>query len=650
MRPILSFLIGICVSVAGLSLSSIAAETRFIGEEILSLAGTEFDKATGSQVVARINELFDRLEVPTTRRSRYAYANFAKYVRYAEYFEAAEVTETVIVARKSVSIGFATNVVVIAGGDVHIAHGNAVVVVSNGTINVSHESAELGGKEPGGIYVTKNKVEIAHAHDAILYAVRGAEISHSGKLSAHNTDVKSQPGALITKYVRPPLFSGEPVRTPIPPRMLVFSGETIRYSGMRCEHGVEEFTLFERMLPIARREGNCPRIESAAVRCDHSDGAGLAASTRERWTFRLCDQTLEIVVNKQENSSSFAVDRTGLRATTGKEPLAYGSAPKSGRPERTSLSVENEATISKLITTALAHLLKGELTDARVTYSKVLEIAPDHQSARESRDSLDERIAAADAAAAQFTDLIRNNRATARTYADRGRAYVDAGDAGRALADLNKAMAMDVSDPRNALELAATYLRTNRLDEAAATAGDLIGRNPRLSSAYAIRAWANLLKNRPEEAYKDAFSSMVEAPTWTPTSWATEAASYRVLCGYFALRQSAPRSNAAGWLQQWKANLSKDTWPDAMLSYLLGELDERDVHAIAESLRKADRGVAAAEATVFMSLERGYSGEWDEGRRRMNEYFAVRYGAGYTLPWLIQTRSSTPGQALNFRR
>jgi hypothetical protein len=111
-------------------------------------------------------------------------------------------------------------------------------------------------------------------------------------------------------------------------------------------------------------------------------------------------------------------------------------------------------------------------------------------------------------------------------------------------------------------------------------------------------------------------------------------------------RKTATRSKASGWLRDWRAQLSERNWPDAAALYLMGELDERDMMLIAEGLRPKDGGIAAAEASVFAALERGFAGEWEEGRRRMNEMFHERYSPGYTLALLIWTRSTTPGQTL----
>lgn len=616
------------------------ATSHVSGDYVLALADTDFKHATHDLVVKRVGDVFEQLEIPVERRSRYAFMGSAKFILAENYYEADELSETILVANKSVKIGFASNVVVISNGEVNIAHGTGLLVVASGSIELSHETPLLGGSNIGGIYITKNTFNLAHGMDPIIYAVKGAKTSHVRNVVAYNTDIQMSFG-VANKHTRIALFSGEPPRVPLAKQITASSGESTNFSGMRCENRIEKSYLFDQVLPLVRREGNCPRIASTSVRCELNEGSGELGRSRELWTFQLCERSIDILVTKTAAVAAISIIRSG---ESGDARIPQQPVP----PERV-LSAEEHKRIAKLFEEGSEHLSRGELMEARTKYLKAIEINPGQQSAKFNIAGIDSQIQRAEAAAAPYTVSILKGDTSARIFVDRGLAYIGAGDVGRGLTDLMRASKIDNVDPGIALDRAWAYVRINRLDEAAAIASSIIARWPRLTKAYEVRAWANLLLNRSEDAYKDAFSSLVEAPTWTKETFAAELATYRVLAGYFALRQTGPRAKATEWLREWKPHLAERTWPDAMVLYLLGDLDGSEMHEVAESLREKDRGNAAAEAMVFSALENLFAGDWDKGRTRMNEYFRERYSAGYTLAWVTWMRSNTPGQTLRVR-
>lgn len=623
-----------------------AAQPRMTGDEILAVASEDYGAASKDVVLTRLGQLFDHLEVPEDRRERFRDLREANFAKNPEYYEAPELSGTILVARKSVKIGFARNVVVISGGKVDIAHAYQVLVVAAGSISLAHEARALGHGEAGGLYVTKETFRLSHADNPFIYAVQGAKISHGARMSAYNTDIDPGSGGSATKYVRAPLFDGEPKRDAPSSSAIVSTGESMPYSGVRCKHRTEEARLLNRLLPLARREANCPQIDSARVECEFSNPPGGVHRSRERWVFSLCGRSIDVVVSLEPNSLLISVDRKGDPGAAARG-RAYGIPPP-GQAVPSALSADDRTRIAELFKKASNNIVRGELIEARDHYRKVLEIDRKHDAAMRSAASLDADIAAADAAAAGETAVIQQGRGTARVYANRGLSYLNAGDIGRAVVDFQKAKSMAPTDADILLDYGTALLRANRLDESTALVGSIIARYPRLAKAYEIRAWNRLLLNEPEDAYKDAFSSLVEAPSWTKSAWVSEKAAYRVLAGYFALRMTNPRAKAAAWLQQWKTHLVAENWPDAMVLYLIGEADEKETRAIAEAMRKDDRGNAAGEEAVFNALEAGFAGRWDEGRRRMREHFRTRYGAGHTLAWVIYRRSTTRGQQLRF--
>jgi hypothetical protein len=179
---------------------------------------------------------------------------------------------------------------------------------------------------------------------------------------------------------------------------------------------------------------------------------------------------------------------------------------------------------------------------------------------------------------------------------------------------------------------------------------ELVNRESRFAQAYELRAWANLLQDRPERAYRDAFSSLVEGPAWTPASFGEQKAGYRALAGYFALRQTDPRAKAMAWLRGWQPMLEPGRWPDALLLFFLGEIDEREMLEPAQSLVAADRGAAAAEAVTFLALDEFLGGSTGAREREALAHYRTSYGAGRTLAWLVDKRMRTPGEKLTLQR
>ena len=610
--------------------SAVCAQERFRGDETLGLASTQWQKADETQAARRLRALLVHLQLEAARAQRYGDFESAKFIKAESFLEIGELSHAVLIARRGAKIGKASNLTVIANGEVEIAFASSVLVVAAGSIRISHEV----GRHSGGVYVTRSSVHIAHGNDAVVYARGGAEISNAAAIVAYNTDVKTS-YVTVTSHLRGRLFRDEPVRTARSHQPPVTKPEVLNFGGDRCAVGIEIDYLARQLPPMVRREAECARIDSAFVRCEENRGSPPSGSSRERWIFQACGKKVEVLLTSAANLRSIAIDR----GPQGPPPLT-----------KHTLTQEDLKRISKLFDEAFAHSIRGELVQAREKYSNVLAIAPDHDPALKNIASLDARLSRADEAAARFTAVIAKGQGTARTYADRGLAYIGAGDMGRGLSELDFAAGIDVADLSIRLDRADAYLRADRLDHSAHLATELIVRNPRLGKAYEIRAWANLLNNRGAEAYKDAFASLAEAPPWTGDSFVREKAAYRVIVGYFALRQTEPREKATDWLQQWRPLMSAGAWPDAYALYVLGRLDEAEVRKIAASYSKNDRGNAVGEAAAFLALDAHFAGDGEAARKRMIETFRTEYSAGYTLGLLIQKLLLTPSRQIRTRQ
>ena len=629
--------------------------SAFPGDDALSLAGERYAQSSKRDAEAAIGRIMQHLDLPQDRRDRFAYIPSATFRKADDYAEFVDLSETVLIAAKSVKISFAKNVAVISNGTVDIAHGSGVLVIAAGSIRLAHESGEPGVRPPGGLYITKGSFELSHGAQPAVYAVKGASTGFSSPV-AYNTDVRLGSGSRSTAFTRGPLFREEPLRTPSGPTMAVNSGELMPFEGQRCKFNVELVDLFTRLLPMARRDADCPRLQSAKVQCEN-DGAPPASDSRERWTFVGCGNRVDYSVSGQTNAASIGPaaagagipqpSHTSISINRAPAPAgAAGAAPAPFIPPGGKLGEDRNA----LYQQALAHMLRGELLEARAAYQAAFNLTGNDPYALSNIASIDRQIASVDAKVAPYSKIIDGGNARTRDFANRGLAYVRAGDVSRGIKDLNQASGMNNADAQIQVDLAQAYLLANRLEEAHGTAHEVTARDPRNVGAYEISAWSQLLMNTPDLAYKAAFSSLVEAQPWSKARFASEKAAYRVLAGYFGLRACNARPKANAWIRQWAEFMSPNAWPEALALHLAGELDESAALEVATALKPKDAGLALADARSFLALEELYAETGDRQKKAMNEFFRDDYGAGRTLPWLLRTRLTTPSQQPRLRR
>ncbi len=629
------------------------ADTLFPGEDALALAEQRSADATREDAVRALERIFDVLEIPAERRTRYAFAASANLVRAQKYYEGDELSESILLAGGGVKLGFARNAVIVSGGDVVIAHGAGLIVIARGSIRLSHENALLDKGDARGIYISAAGIDIGSAVGPTVYAVKGARIGHSGRVTAYNSDLRVADGVIATKHTTAALFLGEPIRTPGPPNMLVNAGETMPHGGQRCRTALwDEVDLLTRMLPAVRREANCPSIDAATVTCTQEADAANAYTSREHWSFRLCGRTVGAAVSSsgvrpsKGNSAGPLQNSMTIEKPAGAPGVYRAIPPPPSAPPAKALSEEQRRRVASLFQEGAAHLVRGELVEARDSYRAASEITGAPSAADTNLANVERQIARAEEHVRGYSAAIDSGRATARLYADRGLARISWNDVSRGLRDLDRALEMDNTEPGIALDRAWGYILANRPAEAAAFAGALLARDPRMAKAYEVRAWAKFAQNAPKDAYLDAFSSLVEAPKWSTQSFAGQKAGYRVMVGYLALRQTAPRAQATEWLRQWRPFMSPGAWPDALALYLVGELDERDAMNAAAARAASDRGAALGEAYAFLALDELFGGSGQDRQQAMGEYFRSSYAAGRSLSHVLYIRMHTPGQKL----
>jgi len=613
-----------------------AAKPSFPGDDVLALAGARWERATLDDASRKLRTILARLKIDRERAARYGDLRRLKFVKTEKPLEIAQLSNAVLIAKRGAKIGTASRVTVIAEGEVEIGFATAVFVVASGPIRIAHEMPEV--PESAGIYVTKSTLAIGHARDPVVYAVGGANVGHAPAFTAYNTEFQHEP---VERSVFLPqrLFGDEPVRKPAA-AILKLSGHPVQFTGRRCRAGLKTPLLEGELDAGLRSKIPCGYVESAAVRCERDEGSTGAGLSVERWTLQACGQSLVFV--SQSNPYTRSVVEQRKREERGP---AYGAR----QAPLTSLELtdEEKKEISRLFKDAFDHTLRGDIVSARAKYAEVLKIAPDHRPALQNSASLDTRIARADAAVAPFTALIDAGRREPRIYADRGLAYLGAGDVGRGLADLDAAAASAPTDEAILLDRIDAYLRADRPADCVRLASDILTRSPRLARAYALRAWCHLVENRGEAAFADARASLEAGAPWTPESFARQKAGYRVIAGYLALLQTASEQRAKEWVGEWRGAMTARSWPDAFAQYVLGELDYDSMREVAAALKPEDRGNALGEATVFAALQVHLrSGTSSATRSAMTRFFRQSYAAGRTLAWVLYQTLVVPNRLL----
>jgi tetratricopeptide (TPR) repeat protein len=617
------------------------SQPEFRGDEALALAGAEWEGATQDLAAARLRAVLEHLRVGHERAARHGDLAQLKFIKAEKFLELGELSDAVVIARQGAKIVTAKNLTVIAGGPVEISFAATVFAVASGPIRIGHE---LPDATYGGIYVTRASVSLGHARNPILYAAGGARASFTTAVTAYNTEFKDA-HIPISTALPGRLFRDEPVRGPEPRTIQVLGSQPVTFTGSRCRAGLKIQVLEQELRAALRREPACDRTDSASVRCEKDDGVTPVGVSVERWSFEACGRKLEAVSTSNAYTRSVVLGRGGASA-----PGRYGALARPSKAASPRVGGDAQREITRLFAEARGHTMKGEIVDARARYAEVLAIAPDHAPALTNIESLDQRVARADAAAAPFSTLIAAGKRDPRVYADRGLAYLGAGDVGRGLADLDAAAERAPSDTRILLERADAYLRADRAGEAGRIASGIIARFPRLARGYELRAWSNLIANQREAALSDARSSLAEEAPWTRDSFARQKAGYRVLAGYFALLQTTSPDRAAAWLGEWRKQMSPSAWPDAFGLYVLGELEADRMRQVASSLKELDRGNALGEAAAFDVLATHLrAGTTAETRSSMTRFFREGYGAGYSLGLVLYRTQVVPGRLIKRR-
>lgn len=582
--------------VLALSASCAAAQSPDPGDAVLALAGKDYATVTEAMVRDRLQALMEHLQVDVPTRARYlvnvaaapANAQAAPRLEKARRMhKRPEATMAVIVAKNDVVLDHATDTVIIAGGHVKIAFATNTLVVASGGIVISHDGPGGGG---GGMYVTRDRVEISHASTPIVYALRGVSFSTFSRVTAYNTDVREGGYGVVTRLTRPPIFAGEYARRPAPESMTVNSGNggspTFAYTGARCERGVSEQSI-EKLVRQAESKHTCTSIESVNVVCVSNGGPGKPSI--EHWTVQLCGK-------------SEVYEARTTRGTPGPGRISGGAAsitPLTPGPGRSAVvgisraSPKDSDELRTLFKAALEATAQGEPARALALYSRIISSEPKYWSAYVNRARLRAQQGDIKGAIDDCTTVIDLGYGNSDLLSMRGDLWLRSGEPQRALQDLNAAIERGATTTA-LFNRGITYLNTGEPQRAVTDFSRVIERSPRHPGAYEMRMWAALLSGG--DASGDAalrMSLIKSAPGANPRV----RAAYAIVGGYLALRMRAQDDQARSWVTRWRGELRADAWPDALALHWVDEMDLLRVRTIAAG------AAHEAELNAFLGLQ-----------------------------------------------
>jgi tetratricopeptide (TPR) repeat protein len=566
------------------------------GDAVLALAGKDYAAATEAIVRDRLQALMEHLQVDARTRALYlpnvaaapAKAQAAPRLDKAEkMLKRSQATMAVIVAKNDVVLDHATDSVIIAGGHVKIGFATNTLVVATGSIVISHDGPGGGG---GGMYVTRDRVEISHASRPIVYALRGVSFSTFSRVTAYNTDVREGGYGVVTRLTRPPIFAGEYARRPAPDSMAVYSGNggspDFAYTGSRCEQGVSEQSI-EKVLRQAESKHACTSIESVNVVCVSNGGQGKPSV--ERWTVQLCGKS-EVYEARTTRGTPVPGQVSGTAASI--SPLTPGPG-MSAVVGISRASPKDSDELRTLFKAALEATAQGERARALELYGRIISSEPKYWSAYVNRAMLRAQQGDIKGAIDDCTTVIELGYANSDLFSMRGDLWLRGGEPERALQDLNAAIERGATTTA-LFNRGITYLNTGEPQRAVTDFSRVIERSPRHPDAYEMRMWAALLSDGNASGDATLRMSLLEsAPGASPRA----RAAYAIVGGYLALRMKAQDDQARIWVTRWRGELRADAWPDALALHWVDEMDLQRVRAIAAGASHE------AELDAFLGLQ-----------------------------------------------
>jgi tetratricopeptide (TPR) repeat protein len=180
-----------------------------------------------------------------------------------------------------------------------------------------------------------------------------------------------------------------------------------------------------------------------------------------------------------------------------------------------------------------------------------------------------------------FTEAIKLSPKKAGLYVNRAVAYEKLEDWDKAEADCSAAIAIDPDDTNAFLQRAIVRSEMGRAQEAFKDASRAARMEPDNAQCVFIRHLTASRIGRHDLGHT-AGETYIGIRGWTDT-WSP----YVALLNYVSLRRAGNRAGAEAILSEAAVSLSPDTWPAAVVLYLRGDVEEKDLLVLAEDPSRA---------------------------------------------------------------
>ncbi|MBI2308028.1 MAG: hypothetical protein HYU78_12080 [Rhodocyclales bacterium] len=287
---------------------------------------------------------------------------------------------------------------------------------------------------------------------------------------------------------------------------------------------------------------------------------------------------------------------------------------------------------------ATRFLTRGRLVEARAETAAAFAVDPENPFVMRNLKDIEARIARIDRAVESYSARIRRGDNSFKTLVQRGLAYIDQGDYGRGIEDLDRLEAHVSGNQDIALSRAWGYFRANELGKAMSASRQILIEYSNNGEALSLLAWCELLSGNAASANENALQAM-DGTIHFKTG--ADSKGYALIAAYFSER--ALRGAAAGemLLKKHLGELDGASWPTLAVQYLAGGVSESEMLDGAERLRSNDLGNAYAEAVAFLTINSAFSSDWGASRNRMHSLLNSRYGPKYPLAYRLIMNMST---------
>jgi len=244
---------------------------------------------------------------------------------------------------------------------------------------------------------------------------------------------------------------------------------------------------------------------------------------------------------------------------------------------------------------------KKEYDKALADYAEAIRLDPKCAAAYHNRGNAWRAKKEYDKALADYAEAIRLDPKYAVAYHNRGNAWSVKKEYDKALADYAEAIRLDPKYAAAYLNRGNAWNDKKEYDKALADYAEAIRLDPKYAHAYFSQSVAQMLLRRGEAV--GGFRKVLDLK-----GWKGDLSVYAVILGHLAARRAGDDAAARAFLEDSAGKLDASAWPDPVVRFLRGAIDEPALLAAATDDDKR------TEARCFLGLDHALKGHADEAQ------------------------------------